>query len=198
MVASTIVHRRTSWNPYHCWTAPAGAARPRPRPASTEAFRHATKGRRYPPDPPTVEEIIAVMRAAGDSPDGLRLRGVIVDALARRAADQRSARAQRDRSRPRPRRRARPPRQGRQASRGRDGPLGMGAPRAVARSSAQPCRSARCSASCAAQHADGRARPPGSAPSCITPLSRPVFAAGSRRTSCGTRTRSRCPARGSR
>ena len=36
------------------------------------------KGLRYPPDPPTVEEIIAVMRAAGDRPEGLRLRGVIV------------------------------------------------------------------------------------------------------------------------
>src|SRR5437588_10277192 len=36
------------------------------------------KGLRYPPDPPTVEEIIAVMRVAGDRPDGLRLRGVIV------------------------------------------------------------------------------------------------------------------------
>src|SRR6202049_1341440 len=36
------------------------------------------KGLRYPADPPTVEEIISVMRAAGDSPDGLRLRGVIV------------------------------------------------------------------------------------------------------------------------
>jgi integrase len=36
------------------------------------------KGLRDPPDPPTVEEIIAVMRAAGDSPEGARLRGVIV------------------------------------------------------------------------------------------------------------------------
>jgi site-specific recombinase XerD len=35
------------------------------------------KGLRYPPDPPTVEEIIAVMHAAGGDPDGLRLRGVI-------------------------------------------------------------------------------------------------------------------------
>jgi site-specific recombinase XerD len=35
-------------------------------------------GLRDPPDPPTVEEIIAVMRAAGDSPEGARLRGVIV------------------------------------------------------------------------------------------------------------------------
>ena len=33
---------------------------------------------RYPADPPKVEEIIAVMRAAGDSPHGRRLRGLIV------------------------------------------------------------------------------------------------------------------------
>jgi integrase len=33
---------------------------------------------RFPPDPPTVEEIIAVMRAAGDDREGLRLRGLIV------------------------------------------------------------------------------------------------------------------------
>lgn len=33
---------------------------------------------RYPPDPPTVEEIIAVMRTAGDSPDGIGLRAVII------------------------------------------------------------------------------------------------------------------------
>jgi site-specific recombinase XerD len=36
------------------------------------------KGLRYPADPPTVEEIVTVMRAAGDDPDGLRLRGLIV------------------------------------------------------------------------------------------------------------------------
>ena len=36
------------------------------------------KGLRYPPDPPCVEEIIAVMRVAGDNPDGIRLRGLIV------------------------------------------------------------------------------------------------------------------------
>jgi integrase len=36
------------------------------------------KGLRYPPDPPTVEEIIAVMRAGGENVDGLRLRGLIV------------------------------------------------------------------------------------------------------------------------
>src|SRR5947209_3201866 len=36
------------------------------------------KGLQYSPDPPTVEEIIAVMRAAGETPDGLRLRGLVV------------------------------------------------------------------------------------------------------------------------
>jgi integrase len=36
------------------------------------------KGLRYPPDPPSVEEIIAVMRAAGEGVEGLRLRGLIV------------------------------------------------------------------------------------------------------------------------
>ena len=36
------------------------------------------KGCRYPADPPKVEEIIAVMRAAGDDAHGRRLRGLIV------------------------------------------------------------------------------------------------------------------------
>jgi site-specific recombinase XerD len=36
------------------------------------------KGLRYPADPPTVEEIVAVMRAAGEKADGLRLRALIV------------------------------------------------------------------------------------------------------------------------
>ena len=36
------------------------------------------KGQRYPADPPTVEEIVAVMRAAGDGRHGCGLRGLIV------------------------------------------------------------------------------------------------------------------------
>ena len=36
------------------------------------------KGLRYPPDPPTVEEIVAVMRQAGDGIHGARLRALIV------------------------------------------------------------------------------------------------------------------------
>jgi integrase len=36
------------------------------------------EGLRYPADPPTIEEIVAVMRAAGDGTDGTRLRALIV------------------------------------------------------------------------------------------------------------------------
>src|SRR2546422_9409753 len=36
------------------------------------------KGLRYPADPPRSEEIIAVMRAAGEGSYGLRVRGLIV------------------------------------------------------------------------------------------------------------------------
>jgi site-specific recombinase XerD len=55
----------------------------RPRSPATFASFHVgraprNKGLRYPPDPPTVEEIIAVMNAAADDPDGVRLRGLIV------------------------------------------------------------------------------------------------------------------------
>ena len=45
---------------------------------STPAARRATRALRYPADPPSVEEIVAVMRSAGDGPHGRRLRGLIV------------------------------------------------------------------------------------------------------------------------
>jgi hypothetical protein len=35
-------------------------------------------GIRYPADPPTIEEIVTVMRSAGDGVHGHRLRGLIV------------------------------------------------------------------------------------------------------------------------
>jgi integrase len=55
----------------------------RQRPAVTLPGYHAgrpprNKGRHYPADPPTVEEIIAVMRTAGAGLDGARLRALIV------------------------------------------------------------------------------------------------------------------------
>jgi integrase len=40
--------------------------------------RPANKGRRYPADPPRVEEIVAVMRQAGTDNCGQRLRGLII------------------------------------------------------------------------------------------------------------------------
>jgi integrase len=57
------------------------AGRPR-SPATLPGF-HAgrpprNKGRRYPADPPTIEEIVAVMRHAGDGVHGHRLRGLVV------------------------------------------------------------------------------------------------------------------------
>jgi len=51
-------------------------------PATTSSFHEGlsprNRGLRYPPDPPTVEEIVAVMRAAGDKAEGVRLRCIIV------------------------------------------------------------------------------------------------------------------------
>jgi site-specific recombinase XerC len=40
--------------------------------------RPGNKGRQYPADSPRVEEIVAVMKQAGDGPFGRRLRGLIV------------------------------------------------------------------------------------------------------------------------
>jgi site-specific recombinase XerD len=55
----------------------------RPRSPATMPGFHAgrpprNKGLRYPADPPRVEEIIAVMRTAGDSSHGRRLRALII------------------------------------------------------------------------------------------------------------------------
>ena len=85
------------------------------------------KGRHYPADPPTVEEIIAVMHAAGDGADAVRLRGLIIllwraglrisEGLASNENDL-DLQARRDSG---------PPRQRRQATRGWNGPVGVGA-----------------------------------------------------------------------
>jgi integrase len=51
-------------------------------PATLSSFHQGrpprNKGQRYPADPPTVEEIIAVMRSAGEDNQAVRLRGLIV------------------------------------------------------------------------------------------------------------------------
>ena len=61
---------------------PLDAAGRRRSPATMLGF-HAgrpprNKGLRYPADPPTVEEIVTVMRGARDGPHGRRLRGLVV------------------------------------------------------------------------------------------------------------------------
>ena len=58
------------------------AAGPRRSPATLPEFPAGrpprNKGIRYPADPPTIEEIVTVMRHAGDGVHGRRLRGLIV------------------------------------------------------------------------------------------------------------------------
>jgi integrase len=95
------------------------------------------KGLRYPADPPKVEEIVGVMRAAGDRPHGRRLRGLIVllwraglrihEALALTEGDldQRRGVA------------PDPARQGWAPPRGRLGRVGMGRTAALARAAAE-------------------------------------------------------------
>jgi integrase len=64
------------------WTTLVDIAGRRRSAATLPGYHHGrpprNKGVQYPPDPPTVEEIIAVMRAAGDDADGVRLRGLII------------------------------------------------------------------------------------------------------------------------
>jgi integrase len=78
MAWSTIVRRRTSWNPLHSWIAPAGAGRRRPCPGTTAADRLVTKGsaihrarRRSRRSLPSCAPLVM-------TPTGVRLRGLIV------------------------------------------------------------------------------------------------------------------------
>jgi hypothetical protein len=90
------------------------------------------QGVRYPADPPTVDEIVAVMRHTGDDRHDFRLRAMVV-VLWRRAEAPRGARARRPRPRPAAWIPAGPPRQGRPAARGRHGRVGRGAATPIAR-----------------------------------------------------------------
>ncbi len=60
--------------------APAAARRRSPaiEPGFHSGRPPRNKGRRYPADPPRVEEIVRVLREAGDRPHGRRLRGLVV------------------------------------------------------------------------------------------------------------------------
>jgi integrase len=128
-------------------------------PQFTPVARRATNGQRYPADPPTTEDVVAVMRRAVDGAHGRRLCGLIIvlwraglricEALALAEADL-------------------DPRRGSQLVRrgkgGRRREVGMGdrAWNSSNRGSrpGSSCRSGRCSASSTAPRADGRGRPP--------------------------------------
>jgi site-specific recombinase XerC len=56
---------------------PVGVARRRPC-LATRRTSAPQQGRLYPADPPTVEEIVAVMREASDDPHGHRFRALVV------------------------------------------------------------------------------------------------------------------------
>ena len=183
-------------------TVPLDACGRRRSPATLPGFHQGrpprNKGLRYPADPPTVEEIIAVMRAAGDDADGVRLRGVIVvlwraglrisEALALTESD-----LDRDRGAILVRR----GKGGKRREVGMDrwaweqldpvapAPGHAAGRRAVLRAARPDARSA----------VRARRRPLAAAP---RRRPRRACGAGSRRTSSGTPTRSRCPARACR
>ena len=148
------------------------------------------KGLQYPADPPTVEEIVAVMRAAGNGADGARLRALIVilwraglrigealdlaeTILAQVAEPCWSGKA-------------RAVAVARSAWTGGPGiSFKLGSRFELA------CRSARFSASSTVRRLAGIGSSPRRASSCGGPLPLPGCADGSRRTSYVTRTRSR-------
>jgi integrase len=172
------------------------AAGRRRSPATLSAF-HAgrsprNKGIRYPADPPTTEEIVTVMRHAGDAAHGRRLRGLIFvlwraglricEALALAEADL-------------------DPRRGsllvRRGKGGRRREVGMDDwPGNSSNHGSRPgssCRSDRCSASSTARRAGARGRPALPARNCAAWPARPACGDASRRTSSATRTPSRWP-----
>jgi hypothetical protein len=148
------------------------------------------KGLRYPADPPRVEEIVAVMRTAGDGAHGRRLRGLIVvlwraglriqEALALAEADfdyRRGALLVR------------------RGKGGRRREVGMdtwgGKSSSHGSNYAWDFLSAPCSACSTAGRVAASGRPPPLEPSCDALPWRPVSADGSPRISCGTPTPSR-------
>jgi integrase len=76
IAVSTIVRGRT--HAIHCAVGRLRSASPATLSSVHQGRAPRNKGQRYPADPPTVEEIIAVMHAAGHDNDAIRLRGLIV------------------------------------------------------------------------------------------------------------------------
>jgi integrase len=152
---------------------------------------------RFPADPPTIEEIVTVMRHAGDGVHGRRLRGLIVvlwraglricEALALAEADLDARRGSL---------------LVRRGKGGRRREVGMDdwaweqlAPWLDVRVEL-PVGPLFCVST--APRADGPGRPPPPAPSCDASPARPAYGDASRRTNCATRTPSGRPARACR
>jgi integrase len=154
-------------------------------------------GRQYPADPPTVEEVIAVMRSAGVSPAGLRVRALIVilwraglrisEALALAESDL-------DRTTG-----AVLVRRGKGGKRREVGMDRWGWQQLDPwPNTARRCRSEPCSASCTDRPPAGPGRHRRHEPRCVTSPSWPGSGDVSRRTNFAMRTQSRWPARASR
>jgi integrase len=155
------------------------------------------KGLRYPPDPPRVEEIVAVMCQAGDGAHGDRLRGLIVvrwraglriaEALALGEADLDEHRG------------ALLVRNGKGGQRREVGMDDWAGSTCELGSSGEPhSRSAGCSASSTARPADVRGRPERCAHNCAGSPFKQACGVASRRTSSATPTPSSWRARASR
>lgn len=154
------------------------------------------KGLRLSADPPTVEEIIAMMRVAGENRAGLRLRGIIVvlwrtglwisEAIALSETDLDRARGSIQ------------VRHGK-GGRGREVGIDTWAFEQLDPWSelAANCPSGHCSVSCAARPKGGPARRPRSASSCATRRPARGSVAALRAISSATPTRWRCRARAS-
>jgi hypothetical protein len=69
-------------------------------PGHRAGYSPGNKGRVYPAEPPRVEEIIAVMRAAGETVHGARVRALVVTCGARDCGSTRRSRSQRLTSNP--------------------------------------------------------------------------------------------------
>jgi hypothetical protein len=169
---------------------------PAATPGRWAGYAPPNKGRRYPADPPTVEEIILMMRQAGPGPYADRVRGLI--AILWRAGlriSEALALTETDLDPP-GRCWSAPARAGSAGWLGWMTGVGSTSPDGL--STGSNCRLARCSASSPAPPAAaGGQRPPLAASSAVSPP-RPGCGAGSPRTSCGTPTRSRWRTRGSR
>ena len=155
------------------------------------------KGLRYPPDPPTVEEIIKVMRDAGDLPEGLRLRGVIV--VLWRAGlriSEALALAESDLDRERGAILVRAGKGGRRREVGMDRWAWDQLDPWLELRTTLPVGSLFCVLRGPTQV--GRAPRRGSARSCAAPRRQQACGGGSRRTSCDMRTPSKCRVRGFR